>query len=94
MQFLSQIQVGILLILQVTAVLMEFVALAHAVRTREDYFRAADRQTRPIWLGILGVALALGVVCIGRGGFFFVLPVVAAGIYLADVKPRIDNLRQ
>ena len=31
-------------------------ALVHAVRQRSDAFTAVDKLTKPIWLGILGVA--------------------------------------
>jgi 4-amino-4-deoxy-L-arabinose transferase-like glycosyltransferase len=92
------------LIVQVLTVLafgLEVFALADAMRTRADAFYVAGKQTKNRWLLILGVATALGFVSLplfggGRLDPFGLLPivaVVAAGVYLADVRPAVRQIR-
>ena len=49
-------------------------------------------MTKPIWLGILAVGLLLGIASFGGLGLLGLLGVVAAGVYLADVKPAIAQV--
>ncbi|WP_370092810.1 DUF2516 family protein [Streptacidiphilus sp. MAP12-20] len=60
-----------------------------AVR-REDAYRAADKQTKPFWLIILGVSvgidLFLGML------FLSLIGLVAAIVYMVDVRPAIKRV--
>lgn len=73
---------------------VELFALLHALRTRPDAFIAADKRTKNFWLAVLGVATLLGFLSIGPFGLglLAIIAIVAAGIYLADVKPAIDQV--
>ncbi|MEO6205023.1 MAG: DUF2516 family protein, partial [Mycobacteriales bacterium] len=54
----------------------------------------AGKLTKPIWLGILGVSLALSLA--GRGsifGIFGIVMAVAAIVYLVDVRPAVRERR-
>lgn len=66
-------------------------AFVHAAMQRPDAYPAADKLTKPVWLGILGVSgllsLVLGVMGLGVMGS--VIAAVAAGVYLADVRPKL-----
>ncbi len=58
----------------------------HAALQRPDAYTAADKLTKPAWLAILGVCALLSFV-LGVTGT--VIAAVAAGVYLADVRPRL-----
>lgn len=92
MSVIADIQQLIVLVLGAIAVGVELYALIHAATQRADAFVAADKLTKPAWLGILAVALLLGVASFGGLGLLGLLGVVAAGVYLADVKPAIAQV--
>ena len=54
---------------------------------RSDAYPAADKLTKPAWLAILGIAGLLSLVL--SGGTGMVIAAVAAGVYLADVRPKL-----
>ncbi|TSD99523.1 DUF2516 family protein [Skermania sp. ID1734] len=83
----------ILLILQLIAIAAAVFAIFHAVRQRADAFTAVDKLSKPIWLGILIVAL-LVLVAMGAIGFIGIIAVVAVCVYLVDVRPRVDDVQR
>jgi succinate dehydrogenase/fumarate reductase cytochrome b subunit len=62
-------------------------AFVHAAMQRPDAYTAADKLTKPAWLAILGVAVLLCLLL--RGSLGMVIAAVAAGVYLADVRPKL-----
>ncbi len=83
----------ILLILQVLALGLTVFAIVHALIQRSDAFTAVDKLTKPIWLAILAVSLVV-ILLLGVLGLFGFIAVIAVGIYLADVKPRVDDIQR
>ena len=85
----------ILRILQLLILAAGIFAIVHAVRQRPDAFTAVNKLTKPIWTGILAVSLLVlfffGVL---GGGILGLAGVVAIGVYLADVKPRVDEIQR
>ena len=83
-------------ILAIAALVTEVWAFVDALRRPKGAFTAAGKQTKPLWLIILGVAFLIGIGgALNRIGIFSFLPIiafVAAAIYLADVRPKIRNL--
>ena len=83
-----------MLVLQVAVVVMAVYAFVHAAMQRSDAYTAADKLTKPVWLVILGVAVAMASVL---GQVFVVLgPVIAAcaaGVYLVDVRPKLLEIQ-
>ncbi len=84
-------------ILLLGAFVIEIWAFGDALRRPSDTFKAAGKQTKPIWLIILGVAFVIGI-----GGavgylsllsFFPIIAFVAAAIYLVDVRPKIKSVK-
>ena len=61
-------------------------AFVHAAIQRPDAYPAADKLTKPVWLGILGVS---GLLSLVLGVMGSVIAAVAAGVYLADVRPKL-----
>jgi hypothetical protein len=84
-------------VLLLAAFVIETWAFVHALLQPANAFTAAGKQTKPIWLIILGVAFVIGI-----GGaigylsllsFFPIIAFVAAAIYLVDVRPKIKQVR-
>jgi len=77
------------LALGLAAFIVEAWAFIDAI-TRPAYaFTASGKQTKPLWLIILGVAAA--VYGVGPTSILPVAAFVAAAIYLADVRPKVRS---
>ena len=69
-------------------------ALIDAATRPAAAYVAASKQTKPIWLTILGVALVLTVSGFaGVLGLFGFVVAVAAIVYLVDVRPALAQMR-
>ena len=86
--------------LLVAAFAIEGWAFIDALRRPAAVFPAASKQTKPIWLIILGIATVIGLggvtQQIGLFTSFLALPIiafVAAAIYHVDVKPKVKDLK-
>ncbi len=99
---IADIQFGVLLVLSVLAFGLEVYALIDAARRRPDAFVAAGKRTKTFWLVILAVATAFGFIAlpppIGAGflsslGLLSIIAVVAAAVYLTDVRPAVRQIR-
>ena len=92
MSALEQLQRWIVLGLSVVALGVEVYALVDCLRRRPDAFTAAGKRTKSFWLLVTGIAVLLGVVALGGLGILAIVAIVAAGVYLADVKPALDQV--
>ena len=64
--------------LAIAAFVVEVWAFADAVRRPAPAFVAASKQTKPLWLVILGVALVIGVGgAVGKLNLLSILPIIA-----------------
>jgi uncharacterized membrane protein YeiB len=94
---ISGIQVVVFLALYLVVFLMCVVALVDAARRRPKAFLDAGKRTKRFWILVLVAALAVSFVAIpwpaGIGQLHFVAlgSAVAAGVYLADVRPAVDR---
>ena len=87
----------LLFLLQIGAFVLGAVALVHAIRQRPDAFTAVGKLTKPTWLGIIGasmLAILLFGVVMGPLSILGILGVVAIGVYMADVKPKVDEVQR
>src|SRR5579884_1087964 len=69
-------------------------AFLSAARTRPDAFAAAEKLTKPAWLGITGGGLVLLVT--GRAGpltLWWVIGLIAVLVYLVDVRPSLIEVQ-
>jgi len=85
---------GLLLLINLGLLVLVVWALIDALTRPAAAFIAAGKQTKPIWLAILGVALLL--VLVGLGGvlgIFGFIVAVAAIVYLVDVRPAVREMR-
>ncbi|HSO64268.1 MAG TPA: DUF2516 family protein [Ornithinibacter sp.] len=92
MQTLGTLQSWIVLALSVVALGVEILAVVDCLRRRPDAFVAAGKRTKQFWLLVTGLAVLLGFVALGGVGFLAIVAVIAAGVYLADVKPALDQV--
>jgi Protein of unknown function (DUF2516) len=83
------------LALGLAAFIVEAWAFIDAITRPAHAFVSAGKQTKPLWLIILGVAAVIGLAGAVYGvGPTSILPVaafVAAAIYLADVRPKVRS---
>ena len=85
-------------VLSIAALCVEVWAFVDAIRRPAPAFVAAGKQTKAIWLVILGVAAVIGLWSSTLGGpnlvsLFPIVAFVAAAIYLADVRPKVRAFR-
>ncbi|HEX9519083.1 MAG TPA: DUF2516 family protein [Streptosporangiaceae bacterium] len=80
-------------ILLVAAFVVEAWAFVDALRRPTAAFPAAGKRTKPLWLVITGVSLAVGFFSAARNiPLISILPIaafIAAAIYLTDVRPKV-----
>ena len=77
-------------VLWVAVAVATLYAFVHAALQRSDAYTAADKQTKPVWLVILGGAMALITVLYGIFGVMAIaIAAVATGVYLVDVRPKL-----
>jgi hypothetical protein len=85
--------------LAIAAFVVEAWALIDAIRRPAQAFAVTGKQSKQLWLIILGVATVVGlgyVTFIGGAAAISILPVaafVAAAIYLADVRPKVKDFK-
>jgi len=89
------IQQYLYLALGLVALGIEVWALSDCVRRPGTAFEAAFKRTKGFWLALTGGALVVGVLSVlsSRGGFnlFQLVAIIAACVYLADVKPAVSQ---
>jgi len=84
--------------LAVAALIVEIWAFVDAVRRPSAAFPAAGKQTKKLWLIILGVAVVIGIYSAaigGLGSIVSILPIaafIAAAIYMTDVRPKVREM--
>ncbi|MGL4177399.1 MAG: DUF2516 family protein [Dermatophilaceae bacterium] len=89
---LADTQLWVVRALSAAALLVEVYALVDCLRRRADAFVAAGKRTKNFWLLVTGVAVLVGFVALGGVGFLAIIAIIAAGVYLADVKPALDQV--
>ncbi|MGW4244684.1 DUF2516 family protein [Nocardia sp. NPDC004722] len=84
----------ILWVLRLCAMGMTVFALVHAIRQRPDAFTAVDKLTKPVWIAILLASLGALLLSINLLGILGIAAVIATGVYLADVRPKVDEIQR
>ncbi|WP_432495186.1 DUF2516 family protein [Kineococcus auxinigenes] len=89
------VQIGVLLVIAFAAFALTAWALVDALRRPAGAFTAAGKRTKTFWVAILAVAAAIGFVSLppisaaGLPGLLGIVSVVAAAVYMADVRPAV-----
>ena len=66
-------------------------ALYELLKAPAEAFPFLNRQTKNIWLAII-LGSILGHILFGPWGFTGVNGLIACGVYLADIRPKIDDM--
>ncbi|PJI95086.1 DUF2516 family protein [Luteimicrobium subarcticum] len=85
---MGPVQYWILLTLTLASYALQLYAFVDALRRPAHAFRSERKLSKPIWLAILLAAAGVGIV--GFPGFLSLIVAVAAIVYLADVRPRLE----
>ncbi|MGH3630970.1 MAG: DUF2516 family protein [Sciscionella sp.] len=78
------------------AVLVGLVAFVHAIVQRSEAFTAADKLTKPKWLGITGGSTAVCALFPFGSALFllWIAGLVAVLVYLVDVRPKVVEVQR
>jgi hypothetical protein len=93
---LQSLDLWVFWILYRLAIPVGLFAFIHAALQRADAYTAADKLTKPAWLGITGGATALLLLNLLGGGqlLFYLIGLVAVLVYLVDVKPAVTEVQR
>ncbi|GAB2578277.1 DUF2516 family protein [Streptomyces capparidis] len=78
--------------------LFKLFALVDAAARRKDAYPAAEKQTKPFWLIILGVFVGADGIFGAIGGGFYplgilaIIGLIAAIVYVVDVRPALKQV--
>lgn len=90
---------AVFFVLAVVALGLELWALVDCARHRANAYEATGKRTKTFWLALTGGATLVGVISLfgsggglfGTLGLFGLAAVVAASVYLADVRPAVKD---
>lgn len=83
-----------MLVLLVDVLVTAVYAFVHAALQRPDAYTAADKLTKPVWLVILGAAVALASILYPVLGVLgMAMSACASGVYLVDVRPKLLEIQ-
>ncbi|MGH3736491.1 MAG: DUF2516 family protein [Micromonosporaceae bacterium] len=92
-RFAGPIVDGINLLIFIFAVAIEVVAFVHCLLQRAESFKAVDTLPKGLWLALTGGAAVLSVAVLSSPiGILGLIGIIAASIYLLDVRPAIRDL--
>lgn len=91
---LFELQNNLMLALTLVLFVCKAVAFVDAATRPPALFLAAGKQTKPFWVLILGLALAVNMVFWSPISLFNIIGTVAAFVYLADARPAMRALRR
>ena len=78
--------------ISVAVLILHAWALVDCVTRPANAFEAAGKLTKPAWLAITGIALALGLL-FNPLGLFGLAAIVASIVYLVDVRPAVKEIQ-
>lgn len=101
MSIIGNLQLLLFLLLALAAFGVEVWALVHALRRPPAAFLAAGKRTKNFWVLVLAANVALGFIAIPPplgiglfGGFFAIILIIPAAVYLTDVRPAVGGYRR
>lgn len=78
--------------LSLVILVMQAWALVDCIMRPANAFEAAGKLTKPAWLAITAIALAVGLI-FGPLGILGLAGIVASIVYLVDVRPAIKEIQ-
>ncbi len=95
MNIVGSVQSFVLLLLGIGSLGLTGFALVDVLRRPGTLFPQAGRLSKGAWLGILLAAFLIAILYFaspGTVGILNVAGVIAAGVYLADMRPKLKQL--
>ena len=93
MNLVGSVQGFVLLLLGIGSLILTGFAFFDVLRRKASLFPHVGKLTKPVWLAILGVAFLVAIVSLNYPiGLLNVVGVVAAGVYLADLRPKLKQV--
>jgi hypothetical protein len=90
---ISSVQGFVLLLLGIGSLILTGYAFIDVLRHPGSHFPHAGRLSKGAWLGILGAAFMIAIVSFFAPlGILNVAGVIAAAVYLADLRPKLRRL--
>jgi len=80
-------------VLLIALVIMKVFALADAAYRKDAFYVAADKQNKAFWFILLSIFLVLQLLLRLPLQPLNLIGTVAAGVYLADVRPTLRAMR-
>lgn len=92
-QFAGPIVQWVKLLILIFAVVIEVTAFVHCLLQRPDAFRAVGSLSKGLWLALTGGSVFLSLLVVrSPTGIIGLIGIIAAAVYLLDVRPAIRNL--
>jgi hypothetical protein len=91
----GSVQSFVLLLLGIGSLILTGFAFVDVLRRPGNLFPHAGKLSKGAWLGILGAAFLIAIISFASTqtlGFLNVIGVIAAGVYLADMRPKLKSL--
>jgi hypothetical protein len=89
----GSVQGFVLLLLGIGSLILTGFAFFDVLRRKAALFPHVGKLTKPVWLGILGAAFLIAVVTLFSPlGLLNIAGVIAAGVYLADLRPKLKQV--
>lgn len=82
----------ILTVVSLATFIAQAFALIDAITHRAEAYVAGDKLTKPAWLIILGFAVVAHMIFWDPIGIFNIAGIIAALVYLLDVRPTLREL--
>lgn len=68
-------------------------ALIEAIRTPAEAFPLMDKQSKRLWVGLLGVGTVLALSAVmGSFAIFVILSLIASLVFMLDVRPAVRGV--
>lgn len=87
-----QIEGTVAWVLALVVLALKIAALVISLLYSDEAYRAADRLTKPAWVAILGIGLAVQLVLAST--ILNLAFTIAALVFLLDVRPALAGLRR
>ena len=93
MNVVASVQNLVYLLLGIAAIGLTGWGFVDALTRKGTLFPHVGRLSKPIWLGILGFAFGIAIVSLAYPiGIINLAGVVAAGVYLGDVRAKLKSI--
>ena len=92
MHTIHQIRVLLLDLVLVGALVLQLWAFVDCLSRKAAAFPAAGKLTKPTWLLLTGLALAIGLIFRSVTFLLSFIAIIISSVYLADVRPAVKEI--